>query len=925
MGKVIELLCGCADNQSLIELRDKVNEYSDELLNEYLEYMSEYCKSHTLSCSHDKNFYDAVWGTININEGEIVVINSPLLQRLRKIKQLGLVDLLYSSANHSRFSHTIGVLQAATSMGEQINRELRKKNESEQKDVMQLIRLAAIFHDCGHMFCSHASERFFQTNANYSKQKDVESIRNCFRKSLGNMPKPGLAEIISVLMVASPSVRSLLRMAKDGFFSISFNDHSENDFIEKICCFILGFPYSKDYLPFSQIISGQIDADKLDYLKRDSHATGVPVAVDMSRIFQKLRVEEPTKPITMVSNPYDQKNDKSYAIAIAPTALSTVDQLVISRYMMFENVYFHQKVLTAEEMLRHALEILDGSTEGILNDFRVIFKLNDGIVINDNFADTVQSIITRNDKFKILDNDKYQRACAIFRDLSRRRLFKRCISFSLDGISSLDEVDSSFYEDVIVKKDNNARKVFLDLVKKEIEEIKNVLKKDNIYFCDTTDIIFIAPPDIAESIKSNIMVADRKHHERNDYFMSDSWLKSKSSAKKENYLATYEEDRYITFLATEKVLFKHYRILISEDALYGSGDELEIISIKKKLQSKGYYRDSFSLLPDNDVRNHEEMVKNLISKWKTYERFDLENGKRVPFSYSYISAYIMQFVRYAESIGNFDSFVYNCIKMFENILVVDKNFILQALDNNFTRICSQVDRENITVCSLGNTQDSSSQIAYQVNEINQLHDDLSKTSKFTVRKLEDIKVDEMKDNIVFIEDAFSSSKQLISIFEEYMGVSIEKRIIKEHHADELSDEKKEKLKASKLYFMFLFYNKHNKEFFIKKMAGLGLNDVEIVAANDFMKPYFDGINDEDEKNIVMKYFEAAGKDLMVYKAYKDGKLKEGWTEDRIEKSLLGYENAQQLIVFPWNTPTYTITALWLGSKEWFPLFRRVDK
>ena len=135
-----------------------------------------------------RDLYDSVWGTIEISIGEILILDSPLLQRLKKIKQLGLVDVLYSSANHTRFSHTLGVLQTADVMVDKIINQLAKKSQLIPSDVKFLVRLAAIFHDVGHMFCSHASERFFQSNERYTRFELVEKVRNRFKKNWGRNP-----------------------------------------------------------------------------------------------------------------------------------------------------------------------------------------------------------------------------------------------------------------------------------------------------------------------------------------------------------------------------------------------------------------------------------------------------------------------------------------------------------------------------------------------------------------------------------------------------------------------------------------------------------------------------------------------------------------------------------------------------------------
>lgn len=398
MGKVLEVLTGRDSCAELDKLREELNEFANLILEDYLDQTKRYCQRHSLSPNNTKNFYDSVWGTIEINEGEIFVLNSPVLQRLRDIKQLGLADLLYSSANHTRFSHTLGVLQTASSMWKQIERELQKKGVTADKDIEQIIRLAAIFHDCGHMFCSHASERFFQNDISFSRHSEIEKVRNHFKKKL--QIKPSLTEIISVLIVCSEGVHNLLSILDNGFQNLEYNNNNQNIIKEKICCLILGFPYSKKTIPFAQIISGQIDSDKLDYLKRDSHSTGVPVAVDMSRVFQKLRMVQTKQEYQMLSEAQEDA-PQIYKLGIAPAAINTIDQLIISRYMMFENIYFHQKVLTAEEMLRYALRKLDKSTSGLFESFFTIMQLKDAMVVNAHFEKAVYEIGT--DSFSITD------------------------------------------------------------------------------------------------------------------------------------------------------------------------------------------------------------------------------------------------------------------------------------------------------------------------------------------------------------------------------------------------------------------------------------------------------------------------------------------------------------------------------------------
>lgn len=195
MGKVLEIL----KNDKCNKIYLQVNRYCSYVLKDYLEEIRQFVKKRILSPNNTKNFYDSVWGTIEINQGEILIIDSPIIQRLRHIKQLGLVHLLYASADYSRFSHTLGVIHTSDMMQHQIERELLRKEISTDKDVNQIVRLAAIFHDVGHMFCSHASERFFQNSQDFHLIKEIEEIHKQFKTQLSI--KPSLSELLSVFIV----------------------------------------------------------------------------------------------------------------------------------------------------------------------------------------------------------------------------------------------------------------------------------------------------------------------------------------------------------------------------------------------------------------------------------------------------------------------------------------------------------------------------------------------------------------------------------------------------------------------------------------------------------------------------------------------------------------------------------------------------
>ncbi|MBD5529343.1 MAG: HD domain-containing protein [Lachnospiraceae bacterium] len=922
MGRVIDLL----QSDEFEWIRNQIESYVIQVMGAYLEECEQKCNNTRLAPTHTKNFYDSVWGTIEINEGEILILDSPIMQRLRNIKQLGLADVLYSSATHTRFSHTLGVLQTADTMAFQITKELEKKEVHTKEEVRQVIRLAAIFHDCGHMFCSHASEMYFQKNRKANLYKQVNSIREVFSCNL--RIKPSLSEFISILILNSTGIRRLLDIIKSGLDNFDFVKYNQDDLIEKIICIILGFPYSESYIPYAKVISGQIDSDKLDYLKRDSHSTGVPVAVDMSRVFQKLRVVANQKDYDMVSH-HDPEKTQVYKMAIAPAAINTIDQLVMSRFMMFENIYYHQKTLTAEEMLRYAIYDLDMSTTGLFDDLSKVLVLNDSMVISQKF-----DVIIKNLGFevKINDHDRYQRACDILSNLHKRAIFKRCVAFTDRNLTKAIYKDKEFYTRIIAEKVVEEKDEFISNVIEEVKIIKGYLKNSHFYFNKNTDLLFISTPEIsAASMNSNIAIDDKINKDRDMEFEADSWLQSRASRKPQNFLVSYPEDRYIVYIAAEVVLLKKFGLLINDMIIYSEEDEQHINEVKKYLDQKNYFKELYMLAPENSIDTLWGRIKDLIEAWKSYEIFDFNIGAGIKIDETYLKMHLKQYMSFRNEIGDFEVFLNGYLKMLSNIQIISKAKITSALKNNFTKIITEesCNMSDLAVCNIGDLQDSSALVAYHVNIVNNVMG-----SKWKAKSLDRILKDAVEgQKIVFLEDAFCSGRQILSVFETYMGIPIDERQTQETHVEELSDELKQKLKRCKLYFSFIYYEKSNEDFFYSRLREIGLNNVKIFAQQTFPEGYFRQSRDESEQieiSVVKKYLLKVGKKLIEYKALDEkGNRKEKWTDERIEQSLLGYNDAQQLIAFSWNTPTYTITPLWLRVDtedfKWVPLFPRIDK
>ena len=323
-----------------------------------------------------KVIHDNLWGTNSFSWRELVLIDSPIMQRLRNIHQTGLAYYVYPSARHSRFEHCLGVLvvasrafDALTERQPEFFRDLasRLNPEHPEKVIPSLraeLRLAALLHDTGHSIHSHTSEIV------YSELPLLQVAAKEISAIVGR--RKGVGEVISFCLSQTRAVRSLLdRAAK------KLNDEnpvSEEIDLNKVSLLIVGRA-RHPYLQFlADIISSDFDADKLDYLLRDASAAGLPLRYDLERYLSTVRVEQGhiadderylEKLYGGLEAPVERKapnariefeHYESYQLRLPKQAMSTIEQIVICKFMLYSYIYHHRKVRAAEGMLARALK-----------------------------------------------------------------------------------------------------------------------------------------------------------------------------------------------------------------------------------------------------------------------------------------------------------------------------------------------------------------------------------------------------------------------------------------------------------------------------------------------------------------------------------------------------------------------------------------
>ena len=312
---------------------------------------------------YPKTFNDPVWGVITLFPWETLILDSPLLQRLRGVRQLGMAHHVYPGANHDRLQHTRGVVEASERMLYALKRnaEFRRRFGSDRDELIPnpsdldhvSTRLAALLHDVGHSSFSHTTEDLIRTRLS----REFSAAANKLRERFDGVTKIAPAELVAVLIVLSEPMQQVL-------------EHPGLEATDKpsrlplaISARILGSRSFLDAGYLSGVISGPIDADKLDYMARDCHHAGIPLGIDIQRLINKLEVVSITE--ANACNPELKKRASQspgrrlYEIGISLNGLGTYEQMIISRVILYDRLYYHHKVRAAEAMVRRLVMLAE--------------------------------------------------------------------------------------------------------------------------------------------------------------------------------------------------------------------------------------------------------------------------------------------------------------------------------------------------------------------------------------------------------------------------------------------------------------------------------------------------------------------------------------------------------------------------------------
>jgi HD superfamily phosphohydrolase len=279
---------------------------------------------------------DPVHGIIELNRPEVAVLDSAVYQRLRAIKQLGFSEFSFPGATHNRYIHSLGVAHVASMVFDNVFKDFTFTSAAARRRFRQMVRLGALLHDIGHGPLSHTTEQVMPP----VKDLNIEAYKN---NPHFPWDRQANHEDYTIKFVTDSSLTEILKTQFPDFTPLHIAG-----LIDKSLVVDPDFYKDGDWdlrVVMSQIVSSELDADRMDYLERDAYFCGTNYGrVELS---------------WLVANLSFHRVDERLHLALGRRALYAFDDFLLSRHHMHLMVYFHHKSIIYEELLHRYLSSAD--------------------------------------------------------------------------------------------------------------------------------------------------------------------------------------------------------------------------------------------------------------------------------------------------------------------------------------------------------------------------------------------------------------------------------------------------------------------------------------------------------------------------------------------------------------------------------------
>ena len=516
-----------------------------------------------------KTIHDPIWGSNEYSEWEMQLIDSPIIQRLRNISQVGLAVLTYPAARHSRFEHTLGVAAATKRLVERINSncETFKINQ----EVKCKLILAALLHDVGHCFYSHLSESIYGNLEDFVHlKKDIQNIYGV---------KPKAHEILSLIIINSPAFKNFFKK----YVSYPYKSNVDR-LLSDVGKIIIGVNIRNNNTIESYqtaIINGTFDVDKLDYIKRDSYTAGLALDFDIERLFTKIQVytlsTKDENGLTVIEN----------RLVIQANGVTAIEELTFCKIMLFSYIYYHQKVLITEDIIKdyvYALLKLD-----LINTYSDFLGHDEASLLTlaqkqgnkkpfPKYGNIDLAQLAANVRNRVLPKRCLEISQSIIQDFvpeeniqvkcdellqkikSNPNYSARDLDVDINKmISYYTRSNERYIAGFMSKFDSNTFEQILDLRQQICNELISIYEENSISVdFDVFDIYFVFPPVVSYGTpgEKNVLGRNGQLMSINDFVKLEQWASSFNAYKWRGYVyVTKKINKEYALEACRKVIF----------------------------------------------------------------------------------------------------------------------------------------------------------------------------------------------------------------------------------------------------------------------------------------------------------------------------------------------------------------------------------
>jgi HD superfamily phosphohydrolase len=909
---------------------------------------------------------DKLWGMMEFTPDELAIIDSPLLQRLRRIGQLGLTFLTYPSAEHSRFAHTLGVAHVVkrliNSISDIARREPVLRADGEEyflydpksdPDVVRSLTHAALLHDVGHFAFSHAGEIAFSSLADEAQIGGFQLAEfiGIFREA--NFDS-GLSECLSIAVCLSPRFRS--------FYGKVTGEANLDRRLRDVCSFIGGVAHDPLYPGLANLISGAaVDADKIDYLNRDASECGIPVGVDVSRVFLNsalVRVDE--RQALALSRSRGHKSEGSRFVPgthfiVNSSGIDTYDELANAKSVLYDRVYLHQLTRNAEQVLSHALHAAMRSAQRNrkFNPLDVLswFQFGDDELL----AWLSNHPTSKRMATRLISRDLPKRAFVLFRDVCEpfvklHEIFDPLEWGGPNGPSRLNELETVYYRrtawrlfDQIVPVDETDRPRRLaelrENILREAVAAKTLLNSRFLSKGDRAGEPYVGiSPRLAFKPINEVLV-----REKNSIGHSGQWTRSEELANADNigrgvdYIHADREWCLYVAIACAKVLYNFFadnrpltipdgteigpdietpgfavrpRLLVRlrEICSRTGVDYAELVAEMSRADKLNYFEAAHRIVPlgDTEARECQAVAEH-------YAKFSGERGWRV--SEGSVRTFVRQF-----PVGLRPEM----LQVLRRGTVIGRGATREAMDALTAKLGGGTGAELVIARFSPNSGAFTGMTLEQERK-----GDYERLGHEFVRTIGEFEARLENGNppacLMFVDDQFATGGQAHGQLLHWGGKQRDEwpvEIRDERNIDQspLGPKTKEFLKRGKIRLAFLQGTETGKLRIEKVASELGFADLKVEYDTELLAEPA-GLSDA-----LKEFLRKVGYQLLKSVRYGEDDLIDETQQTALHGDELGYGNIGSVMVTPSSAPSHTITALWCpGTFErqpWIPIFLR---